>query len=139
MLGRPERHSLAGHTPHDAGRLVLRNRATAAVQHLLETPGAVLAHSGEDHADGIASGVLRYGAEQHIDRRFMPVDRYAVIETADIPSAIAYQHQVTVAGGDIGVTREHVLPVLCLADRHRAAIVHASREGRAEGLGDVLR
>src|SRR6185437_8658197 len=60
-----ERYSLPGHTPDDAGGLVLRHRAAAAVQHLLQAPGAVLAHPGEQCPDGIASGVLRHRAEQH--------------------------------------------------------------------------
>src|SRR6185312_3767154 len=123
VIGRPERDRLAGHSPNHTRRLVLGDRPAAAVAHLLQPSRAVLAHSREQQADGVAAGALCHRAEQHIDRRLVPVDGNTVIQAAYIPGAVAHHHEVTIARRDVGMACEHVLAILRLADRHRTAIV----------------
>ncbi len=77
--GRPQGDRLAGHPPHDTGGFVLRDCLAAGVQHFLEPFRAVLAHSGENHADGVASRILGNRAKQDVHRGFVPIDGDAVV------------------------------------------------------------
>ncbi len=56
----------------------------AGFAHFLEAARAVLAHAREQQADGVAPHVLRNRAEQHINRRLVPIHRRAIIEPAHI-------------------------------------------------------
>src|SRR5882724_3597697 len=52
-------HRLAGHSPDDAGSLILGNRPSAGIAHFLEAQCAVFAHSRQDYPDSVAPRLLR--------------------------------------------------------------------------------
>ena len=56
MLRGAKGDRLARHPPHDARRLILCDGATARVQHLFESTGAVFPHTRENDPDGLKLG-----------------------------------------------------------------------------------
>ena len=136
---RAELHGLARHAPHHARLLVLGDGIGTGLLHLEQAARAVIAHAGQNRADGIGSDVLGHRAEHHVHRRTVTVHRWAVVQATYVTRAVACHQQMFVAGRDVRVPGDDLLAVLRLEDRHRRDRVHASREWTAERLRDVLR
>jgi hypothetical protein len=66
------------HAVDHAGFLVLSERAGTCMAHFQGDRLRRRGPSRENHTDGISAGKFRDGIEQHIDRRAMTVDRFAL-------------------------------------------------------------
>src|SRR5690606_6282075 len=57
-----------GHAEHYAALLILGQGQGTRLVHFSEAPGAIVAHAGHDHAEGVAPGGAGDRAKQHIHR-----------------------------------------------------------------------
>jgi hypothetical protein len=86
-----ELDGFAGHSEDDAARFILCDVEGAGGLHFPHPPGSVISHTGEDDADGVAAGVARGGAEQHVHR--WTVTGYA----RPAPAPVALNQEVSCA------------------------------------------
>ena len=127
-----------GHAEDDAGRFVLRDRGGAGGVHFVEAGGAVVAHAGEDHADGVRAGGLRDRAEEDVDARLVAGDERAVVEVDAVLGAVAHDQHVPVAGRDQRAAVDDAVAFRGFLDRHAAGLIQPLRERGGEDLGHVL-
>ena len=66
--GGAERYRFAGHAVDHAGGLILRDRAGPSLAHSEQALGAVVAHTGEQHAHRFGAGGFGHGREEYVDR-----------------------------------------------------------------------
>ena len=81
-------------------RLVLRDGGGAGALHLEQAVGAVVAHAGQDDADGVGAGGLGHRAEQHVDAGPVPGDERPVARARRRSWAPLRTSSVAVAGRD---------------------------------------
>src|ERR1039458_10639453 len=67
--GGAERYRFAGHAVDHAGGLILGDRAGTRLAHSQQALGAIVAHAGEQRADGVGAGGFGDGREEYVDRR----------------------------------------------------------------------
>jgi hypothetical protein len=112
--------------------------ARPGVVHFLHATRAIVAHAGHDHAQRIASGDLRHGAEQDIDRWLVPIHQGAVGDFDVVLGAAAPQHHVAATGGDQGAAGHDAVAVLCFAHFQLAQAVEAVGKHGGEFFRHVL-
>ena len=136
--GRAAVDRLLGHPEHDAARLVLCDRLRSGPAHLQQAIGAVVAHAGQEDAEGVRGRRPGGRPEQDVDRRAMARDERTILHRHRVAAAPALDHEVTPAGGDQGAAPHHGIAVLRLLDGDRAEAVQALGERRREMLRHVL-
>src|ERR1035437_6565761 len=92
---------LAGHAPHHAGRLVLRQDAAGGGGDRLRAAQAVRAHAGEHQAEHFWAPDLGGRGKQRVDGRLAEIDQRAVVERDDGDAVAAHDRHVPPAGGEI--------------------------------------
>ena len=83
-LREPALDSGARHAVHDAGVRALRDGDAARGVHGAHAGGAVFAHAGHQHANGVAAELLRDGMEKNVDGRPVAVDARLVDQDGDV-------------------------------------------------------
>ena len=94
---------------------ILAIGAGTGFAHFHQATGAVVAHAGHDYTEGIAPGLHRRGAKQHIHRRPMATDQRPVLDLDVILPAAALDQHVPATWCNQRQARQQAVAVLGLA------------------------
>src|ERR1017187_8214696 len=98
--GGAERYRFAGHAVDHAGGLILRDRAGPSLAHSEQALGAVVAHTGEQHAHCFGAGGFGHGREEYVDRRALIAYTGTGLDADVVAAAALAQQHMEIAGCD---------------------------------------
>ena len=116
------------HSIDHATVLILTECAGAAPAQRQQTLRSILAHSGQNNADGIFPRRLRSRLEQHVDRGTMAADPFPASNDANIVRARAAKAEVCAAWRDVGMAGQNPLPIAGFGDVDGAGAIEAPCE-----------
>src|ERR1700761_5055811 len=104
LFGCAELDCFFGHPEDYTSFFVLCDGLRACLAHLEHAPGAVVAHAGEDDADGVLAGVACGRTKEYVDRGTMAADERPLLHLDKVACSAAAQQHVVIAGSDEGAT-----------------------------------
>jgi len=110
----------------------------AGIVHLLHALGTVVAHAGEDDADGVGAGVACGGAEEYVDGGAVPADERAIAHLDKVAVVGAFDERVFASGSDQRVAGQDGGAVGPFAHLEAAEGIEVGGKGAGEPLGHVL-
>jgi len=123
------------HSIHDTAFLILTERTGAIVPHGKQAFGSVLAHSGQNDANGIFSRGLRRRVKQHIDGRAMAADPFLAANDANVVRPRTAKAEVGAPRRNIRMARQNALAIAGFSDLDGAYGI----EALCEACGEIFR
>ena len=135
---RTEKDGLARHAKDNTTRFILGNGEGVGALHLQEAVGAVIAHPGQQHADGVSSGGLRHGAKKHVHARPVAGDQGPFTNFKKVSGAHPVDVRVPLSRSDIGTSGHNRIAIGGFPNFDRTAVVQTPRERPGKAFGHVL-